>query len=306
MVEQQPIRPAAVSRSFVLLKCNFFVDVQLWPVLSRINPESWLSNFRTNEIDHAVHLLNGFLYYSSVLVEELFKAAFQRLSCRIGCLQSPYAQAKALWDSFRRNVIVTYVTGENPSETDSGYVFARMARQALGISETQIMNPLRVLETLVADGPRPVVFVDDFVGSGRQCTLTWHREMELAKGTTNSFAKLSAITGGTFYYCPVVCADLGRRVIRDRCPGLQLWPAHFLSDRYSATSSDSLIWPERLRPTALEFLRSASKRAGIPEDQWAGFKDLGLALAFEHCVPDATLPIFYCEHNGWHPLVRRT
>jgi hypothetical protein len=306
MDEEQSIRPAVVSSAFVLMKCNYFVDVQLWPILSRVNPELWLTNFRENELEHAVQLLNGFLYYSNVLVEELFKSAFQRLSTKIGCLQKPYAQALAHWDSFRRNLIVTYVTGETPSETDSGFIFARMARQALGISEKQIMSPLHVLETLMAEGPRPVVFVDDFVGSGNQCADTWGREVNVANGTTSSFAKYSATTGGAFYYCPIVCTDLGRQVIGDRCPGLQLWPAHYLSTRYSAISSDSLIWPERLWPSALDFLMSVSKRAGIPDDQWAGFNDLALTLAFEHCVPDATLPIFYSERNGWHPLVRRT
>jgi hypothetical protein len=45
---------------------------------------------------------------------------------------------------------------------------------------------------------------------------------------------------------------------------------------------------------------------GAVVNDWQGFHKLGLALAFQHCVPDATLPLFYWEHNEWHPLIRRT
>jgi len=300
------IKPAEVSRAFVLAKCSYFVDVQLWPPESRLNPDRWLSNFRDAETDHAVHLLNGFLYFSDFLVEELFKAAFQRLSTRIGCLGRPYEAAEAHWSSFRRNVMVTRVTGETPNETDSGYTFERLARQALGIDQSRIMSPSDALRKLLSDGPAPVLFVDDFVGSGRQCLETWRREMNLANGTVSSFARFSTVRGNTFFYCPVVCTNPGREAIKRECPGLDLWPAHFLSQRYSAIAENSLIWPERLRPTAVEFLRCASKRAGILEDGWAGYKQLGLTIAFQHGVPDATLPLFYHEGNGWHPLVRRT
>ncbi len=37
-----------------------------------------------------------------------------------------------------------------------------------------------------------------------------------------------------------------------------------------------------------------------------GYHERGLLLAFEHSVPDATLPIFWSSgKNGWTPLVER-
>lgn len=83
-----------------------------------------------------------------------------------------------------------------------------------------------------------------------------------------------------------------------------LSPAHFLSDRYSALSDESIVWPDHLRPTAYDFLQNASNRAGIIS--WAGYQDQALTLAFEHGIPDATLPIYYHEENGWTPLIKRT
>ena len=298
------IYPAWVSTGFVLGKCDYFASLHLWPLQSEVNPRRWLENFQDSELEHAVHLLNSFMYFSDELVVELLKAAFQSLSKFVVRASQPYIQADSQWRQFRKKLVVTYVTGEKPSETDSGYIFARLARQVLGIPEKRIMSPDRVLEMLVSQGPRPVVFVDDFVGSGDQCVKTWYREVTLPSGTTTSFEKYSAVTGSRFFYCPLVCAEQGRQEVISRCPLLVLSPAHFLSTRYSVLASDSLVWPERLRSSAIDFLRAVSRRAGIAESRWAGYKSLGLTLAFEHGVPNATLPVFYHEEGGWYPLVR--
>ncbi|MGI4789714.1 MAG: phosphoribosyltransferase-like protein [Janthinobacterium lividum] len=71
------------------------------------------------------------------------------------------------------------------------------------------------------------------------------------------------------------------------------------------------MWPDHLRTSALDFLEKVSHRVGIYDthggvNDWQGFNKLGLSLGFEHSVPDATLPIFYWEQNGWKPLLRRT
>lgn len=124
--------------------------------------------------------------------------------------------------------MVTRVTGEVPNDTDSGYMFARMARQQLGLDERQIMSNREALETLLREGPRPVVFVNDFVGSGDQFISTWEREYELTGGTTASFQRLSEVRGGFFCYCPVFVAETGRDAIRRECQSVLLSPAHFL------------------------------------------------------------------------------
>ena len=97
------IHPPSVSRTFVLAKCDYFASVHLWPLQSRVNPELWLSNFREAELDHAIHLLNAFLYFSHDLTVELFKAAFRSLASRIGGVSSPYLQADNLWRQFRNS-----------------------------------------------------------------------------------------------------------------------------------------------------------------------------------------------------------
>lgn len=300
------IRPPELTQQFVRAKCDYFVDVQLWPLRSKLNPEGWLQNFDDRARDYAIHLLSAFLYFSEALTGQLFETTFQRLSLLLGLSRRSFADAQSQWRAFCDNVVVTHVTGEMPNTSDSGYAFVRMARQQLGVSQDQIKSPAETAQILVARGPRPVVFLDDFVGSGQQCKETWLRQMKLPDGGSESFANLATVGGASFFYCPLVCTKRGYERIREECPRLNLCCAHVIGEQYSALSPSSAVWPTHLRGGAMDFLRRSSQRAGIPERSWRGFDNLGLTLAFAHSVPDATLPIFYWEGNGWQPLIRRT
>ena len=294
----------------MLTKCDYFVDVQLWPLHKTLNARGWLGNFPEGEKDHAVHLLNGFLYFSPPLVDQMFVAAVQSVSSRFYSASDPFLTFQSKWQQFMDTAIVTYVTGEAPNPTDSGFSFARKARQLLGIPENRIATPDDAVLRLMQE-PGPVLFVDDFVGSGNQFLETWRRSVSiLASGTHTSFARISEASGSSFYYCPVICTQYGYDRIQAACPSVSLQPAHIITARYSALKPDSYIWPPHLQASALDFLRIASTRAGIPDDHsvndWRGFHELGLAVALGDSIPDATLPILYWEKNGWTPLFRRT
>lgn len=296
---------ASISRGFLTAKCDYFVDVHLWPIKTRLNPERWLSNFTEDELDHAVHLLNGFMYFCNALTEQLFVSAFQRLSM-VGTFGGSIRRARTSWASFVDSVLVTRVTGEDPRDTDSGYIFERMARQKLRIDESRILPPSEALERLLIKRTGRIVFVDDFVGSGNQFKDTWKREYDL-DGRSISYKRAAAsLPGIEFTYCPLVATEYGLRQIREICPEVLVAPAHVLPERYSTLVADSIIWPPHLADSGPDFVRDVSARAGIPGNSWKGFHGLGLALAFEHCVPDATLPIFYWTKNDWRPLLERS
>jgi hypothetical protein len=297
---------AHVNKEFVLAKADYFMEVHLWPLHNQLNPQRWLSNFHEPEMEHAVHLLNAFLYFSKLMMEQLFVAAFQDLSRRLFRPHDTYFATRSAWQDFMNRVIITRVTGESPNDTDSSFAFARMARQVLAIRQEQILSPEDALQVILARGPQPVVFVDDFAGSGRQFIETWRREFPMADGANVSFARLASIMNCVqLCYCPLICTEYAKTRIVSHAGDIILSPAHLLPACYSALARDSVIWPEHLRTSAASFVRTASIRAGIPEGDWRGFHDLGLALAFEGCIPDASLPLFYWEHNGWQPLMRK-
>lgn len=303
----RPIAPVEVTEPFVLAKCDYFVDVQLWPLHSHVDPRRWLQNFTDEERPYAIHLLNALLYYAEPLIDQLFVAAFQGLSRYLRGKSESLVQAQAAWRAFVDNAIVTPVPGERPHSTDSGNLFARKARDQVPIPESRILTPEVALREIISR-PRPVVFIDDFVGSGNQFLTMWKRPLEVTPSFQLSFEKyVAAQRGGVqFFYCPAICTEYGFGRVASACPDVIVSPAHTLSGRYNATAPDSILWPPHLLPEAAHVLEEASIRAGIGSAFWKGFHGLGLALAFSHGVPDATLPLIWWHDNGWLPLVHRT
>ena len=287
---------------------QFLADISVWPERQSLDPHAWLTNFSASEQPFALNLLNVFLYYNERLVDALFIRAVQQLSTNITKSSTSLTEANEQWQLFLESVWVTYVEGEDPSPTDSGLVFARKARQVLGIDQRRIVEPVQALAERLRKPECPILFVDDFVGSGRQMKVTWHRQYPSGNGRTHTFATKSE-DGADIFYVPIVSTAYGLEALASCCPDLKVHPVHILDARYSLANPDSILWPDALRPDASNFLLEASRRAGILdelEEGWMGFHNLALALAFSHSVPDATLPLYFWDRPGWAPLIRRT
>jgi hypothetical protein len=303
--------PGLFDEHQVLARCSYFVDVQLWPREQVINPQRWLDNFLAAERPYAAHLLGSFQYFSTELTDALLTGAFQDLSRRILDLDAPTAVARAQWTDFCQSVLITYPTGELPNPTDSGYLFARKARQVLRVPEQRILSPESTLTYLLKHGARPVVFVDDFLGSGNQFRDTWVRRHTVG-GIETSFKELQEDLLFEPYYVPVMATASGSAALVNVAPAVTVAAAHELPEELSALHDDSVVWPESERAAGQAVVQAASLRAGFPDtggnsiEDWQGFAALGLSIAFAHSVPDATLPIFHAERDNWFPLVRRT
>lgn len=290
----------------VMSKCDTFVDFQLWPVRQTLDPAAWLSNFTAPEMAYAITLLNSFIYYPKPFIVDLLCHSFRDLSCEVTAQSTTYGDAKHRWTGFQKALVVSHVTGEQPNDTDSGHAMVRLVRQHAGIDQQQILNAEAVLPNLASSNGRTVVFVDDFVGSGQQFITHWQRSYQTGGGAF-SFSGIEAMgRGHQFYYIPVVASAYGVSRIATACPTVRVRPAHQIDDQYNCLSPTCPFWPQHLRANVVSTLKNASDRAGIPDTDWQGFHQLGLAFAFEHSTPDATLPIFHWNRNGWKPLVTRT
>ncbi len=307
--DKKRLQAHEVSPDFISSKLRFLADLHLWPRRANLDPNDWLSNFEPDELPYAHNILNVFLYFANPIIDAMFHSAVHSLSSSITRHATSLAEAKAQWQMFLSTVIVTYVQGEKPRPTDSGYVFARKARQVLGISEDQILHPPDALGALVRNPQTAILFVDDFVGSGNQMTATWKRKYSIESiGRKTSFSE-SAHHNSFVVYLPILATKTGMDTIESCCSGLDVRAVHSLDSRYSLVSDDSILWPEGMRDEAVDVLYHASQRAGIVANYkfgWQGFQSLGLGVAFEHSVPDATLPLIFWNQNGWRPLVRRT
>jgi hypothetical protein len=290
-------------------KLNFFKKAAIWPLQFSFDPDGWLGNFNSEELDVAVALLDGFSYFAPELTKKILTASFHQLSLYGTDRSAAPAERIRMWHEFRESVIVTYPTDERPGATDSGRTYLRKARATLGLEQGQYMDPLDALYARLRNPTRPLVFLDDFAGSGNQFCETWHRNYSVV-GQRWSFH--SAGGPGLFAYIPILGSYLAVRNIARCAPNVLFLPGHVVGEDYSALHPKSLLWPSsELQVKAREVIYGASARAGIPlgdgsdPDDWCGYRDLGLALAIDDTIPDACLTIFYWEANGWQPLFRR-
>ena len=293
------LAPPKRPKDLVTGKAEFMVNVRVWPLRSELDPHRWLSNFGDHELEVAFHMLDQFMYFSEELLNAAFFSGFQRISASMLDPDRPLA-LKQLWREFLSSVLVAPVQGEDNNIADSGRVFGRKARQVLGIGEDHLHEPHDAAHLAKLNG-RPLVLVDDFVGTGQQMIVMWDT---LDLDTV-------ANSGVPIYYAPALATAYGRKALLENCDGLHLSPGQLIPREYSATAKDSILWPRGRAEEYLDVVRRASLRAGIPDsdgesvDDWRGFHKLGLALAMHGSVPDATLAIFRWECNGWNPLIKR-
>ena len=290
-----------VTEQFVLEKIEYFSDIQLWP--RTVQPKQWLDNFSNSERPYAVHLLNSFAHFNQEIIDQLFMSAFQLLSCEVLPVGVPLNEAVQAWIEFRKRVLITPVNGENPSPADSGYRYASKARDLLDIPSSQLATHEDALKAVVSDATRPIIFVDDFVGSGQQILSHWKRQVTV-NGTGLSFANAAKGGMGPTYYCCALATDYGVGRIATAGLPLTVRAGNTLPVNASAFASDSLVWPKSECANGVAFLHAANARAGITSNA-KGFHGLGLTVGIEGRVPDATLPIFLWDQNDWLPLFRR-
>jgi len=289
--------------------CERLIGLNGWPS-SKIDPNGWLQNFEQADRCFAAHMLGRFMLFSDELVDALFLSAFQSLSNIIRQGWRHRLEANRLWNSFLNRAYITIVQGETPNPSDSGFLFARKARQVLGMPEDQLLAPNDALKA-VADGfDGPIIFVDDFAGSGEQFLSTWKRKRDIPGHGQIAFKDMPKRADQLIVYCNSILTEFGRDRITADYPEILLVTGNVIPRSYSWTHDTSVLWPADERRLGTAFIKRVSEAIGFGDDNggeqdWQGFNKLGLGFAFEHSTPDATLPIFHCNQN-WRPLVRRS
>ncbi|MCW1923689.1 hypothetical protein OKA05_14075 [Luteolibacter arcticus] len=265
--------------------------------------DGWLSNFRRDELPLAQHLASRYIYISQAHGESMFLDAFHSLSSHIAKAATNADTIATKWWDFLGRVVVSRVTGENPNDTDSGYTFARWARQLAGIPETRILRPEEVIAARY-NNDFPLLLVDDFLGSGEQIIKHWKRKHQLSG---QSLEDLFANSGGYgAYYCPLVATSYGLQRARS-CVGLNVIPVYTMGPEYSALQADSRIWKNAFSQSQLdEFLNNTYARAAFSDPRFkGGFHNLGLTIGLWNNVPDASIQILWDESLTWKPLMKR-
>lgn len=289
-------------------RAKFFQTVQAWPLDDDLNYNGWLNNFSEGEERQvACQILDFFNHYSSKMVIQMLKTSVSN---------SGYVFIKHFGDwqhsNFKDRCIYSFIPGETLNPTDSGHIFTRMLRDEMGVPEDRIVNYQylpQILDSMAI--PTPIIFVDDFVGSGAQVRKAWLQN----KFTYNSKTLAQICTDGNHcaVYAPLIVNHQGNQVIVNQCPGLHLSPTHILGPEYNLFNIDSICWKNDpdLFKRGTDLILNKSRILGIPSTGGTdtrdekGFGEQGLAISFHHGAPDAIPAIFYWSTDNWTPLIRK-
>lgn len=294
--------------NYTVNKSSFFRDLQVWPLSDVLNYKGWLNNFcDPKEKEIACHILDFFIFYPRNMVNELLRKV-------IGHAGYIFASHFHDWkfDNFKNRCIYSFIPGETINPTDSGHTYVRKLRNTLGIPEDRIFNSNSLFNVLEYYNNLPVIFVDDFVGSGAQCDKAWNENRGGAKKYT--LKEIATAYGHKFVYAPLVVNYVGHERITNNCIGLELVTNHILDKKYNLFNSECICWKGNidLYNRGVKLILDKSRELGIPFTNGRsvidvrGFGEQGLAIAFDDDgVPDAIPPIFYWSSENWTPLIKK-
>lgn len=289
--------------------------VGFWPGEDKLDVDRWLSNFDASDKPAAKVLLNSFIFLSDRVVESLLADAYTSLRRSIEMVD---------WNLIDGNgrkmkepkLLITFPTGERPNPTDSGYSFVRKMRQLFALDESQMMNPDKAVEHLVSCAQNDVqntalVLVDDFAGSGEQVCETLARRILVSDDKSSSIQDIAKQRGLRVYYCLLVATRKAKKRLKSEHSYLSINCPHVLGERYNIKSTNCALVSgsvgSEVRSLIDKYAEFYLKSPNVPNYVGKfGFRDLGLTIAFQHSVPDATLPIFWAEGSDWKPLYRRS
>jgi hypothetical protein len=290
-------------------RCDFFQRIQIWPTNDELNYKGWLSNFSClEEKEIARHILDFFIFYPRAMINQMLRTVIgdcgKFLSSRFSDWQH---------DDFIKKCIYSFIPGETNNPTDSGHIYARKLRDVLHIPEKNIIynNDLYSLLEKQTDTSIPVIFVDDFVGSGAQCDKAWNKNRG---GTKNlSLNEISSTSSHIFIYAPLIANYKGFERINSKCKGLMFTSCHLLNHGYNLFNPECICWKNNyeLYTKGVKLIFSKSEEQGIPSNDGGqfdieGFDKQGLALAFEDSgAPDAIPAFFYWCSDTWTPLIKK-
>ena len=270
--------------------------------LIRLN--RWLANFKTTEDKYlAAHILNGLTYRSDAMI----RSSFQHLvHCELPrVLRTSAKMTLSDIGTFEivlqkgdeacpfRFVAVDGMFEETPGK--SGAVIIREFRRHLRVNKKLLCRPEHLGN--LPDTVRALVFIDDMLGTGRQFT------------TFAEHYKLSAQDGKrALIYCPLIAYEDGIGKVRKALPSLEIHPVERLSAAQSffrPTPQDSRIWGgdgintvQDVRAHVAELCR----RNSLPVKTRHA---LDLVVAFEHAVPNNSMPMLSIKTDRWNPLFDR-
>lgn len=288
----------------VLEKCEYFQDTQFWPLVVASDVKQWLGNFHDEaEKEIAAQIVDFYLYFSEPMINHMLATVLGKCGCYFRTFKKDWSDA-----DFIGNCWYSYIPGEDRSEICSGSEFLRKIQTLFGIPNSRLLTYSDFVKKMRESHCEYFILVDDFIGSGHQIEEAW---CEYPTGEP-----LKEICQSHYHrvvYAPLIVNDLGYNQVQRVCGGLHLEYIHKLPTEFSLFNQYCPCWKGDLElyHRGVELIKNKSIELGIPEtngkqiNDMKGYREQGLAISFQHGMPDACLPIFTKETLDWKPLFKR-
>jgi hypothetical protein len=295
-------KDASVYSDTVFTRCRDLIGYELWSGLKRHRLDAWIANFKLPEERYfAAKVLDNLIYRSDNQTDALMRQLLTRVipdyARRCGLPAQLKHVYKALQGHADPRVRVVPVIPLDAPPTKSGPVIVRNLKRALRLNEKWMVYPQEVPHLL---GTVDVVlFIDDFLGTGDQFT----RFLAATKLGTH-------LDDVCCLYCPLAAHVKGVQNLKDDIPKLHVVAVEQLDDSHALFHPKSGAFPDEVNSAeaATEFYYDLLKSRGIDINPGSrrGFGHFELAYAFEHSVPDNSLPILWWgDSPHWRPLFDR-
>lgn len=289
----------------VLEKCEYFQDTQFWPLVVASNVKQWLGNFHDEaEKEIAAQIVDFYIYLSEPMISHM-------LATVLGKCGSYFRIFNSAWSDldFINQCWYSYIPGEDRSDICSGSEFLRKLQTLFGIPNERLLVYSDFVKRMKENYCEYFILVDDFIGSGHQVEEAW------CKYPIGS--PLKDICKSQYHkvvYAPLIVNAVGYNKVLSTCDGLHVEYIHKLPAEYSLFHQQCPCWHgnSELYAQGIDLIDRKSAELGIPKtngmhtDDMKGYKEQGLAISFQHGMPDACLPIFTKETLDWKPLFKRS
>ena len=209
-----------------------------------------------------------------------------------------YKEHEVRVDSFIKNCIFSYIG----QVAENGSMLTYMFRQVNHLKTNQFATPPTFLSPLCE--PRltncNLIFIDDFVGTGKTVTDFWNTCVSLIK------KKLPNVK---IYLLALVATDEAIDVIRQHT-GITLICPQILGSDYKVFDDNSSIFRNMSkRQTAKNMCQYYGEQLVGNRENALGYKGSQLLIGFHHNTPNNTLPVIWADtkigERQWQPLFER-
>lgn len=290
----------------VVERCRGLINSGIWAQITEDRVDRWLENFVTpTERYFGACILDALIYRSGSQTVALMQQLFQREIPEHLKRVSQFKAAPVDWlEELSRpeylpapSVLLVPVIKITDPPTKSGPLLARLYRRHLRLNQVWMIWPWEI-ESRRRKGYNNFLFVDDFLATGDQF-----------KEFANQFALDKVLEGAFALYAPLVACEKGIERLKETTPNISVVTAEKVQEKYNIFSAESNWFKDGKNTPAVakEFYRELLHRLKLPlaPETLDGYGNLALAYAFEHAVPDNSLPLLWLRTSNWEPLFER-